>query len=240
MTARVSLLVADPRASPFATAGCGVAAEPVQSFAVASIGPGRTVSPAINAVRAEIVRVLGQHNLVLSDTQAPVRPAESALLADAPRAVYQVLLPKDPTHGYIVVYEFPDAAGRRGRRDAGAGLPRVRPGPSPDTAGHGDRHPSARNVGDPVFVVARRLHRRLPRRGSSRRWRRSASATRSRAERRPASAAAYTAGGMFVCDPRSSAARLALGVAIRAPGGCYGRCDPDSGRSTPCRTAARA
>jgi hypothetical protein len=47
---------------------------------------------------------------VLSDTQAPVRPPESALLADAPRAVYQVLLPKDPTHGYIVVYEFPDAA----------------------------------------------------------------------------------------------------------------------------------
>ena len=91
-------------------AGCGVTSEAGQSFAVASIGPGRTVSPAINAVRAELVRVLGQHNLVLSDTQSPIRPAESALLSDAPRAVYQVVLPKDPTHGYIVAYEFPDAS----------------------------------------------------------------------------------------------------------------------------------
>ena len=91
-------------------AGCGVTSEAGQSFAVASIGPGRTVSPAINATRAELVRALGQRNLVLSDTQAPVRPAESPLLSDAARAVYQVILPKDPTHGYIVVYEFPDGA----------------------------------------------------------------------------------------------------------------------------------
>jgi hypothetical protein len=39
-----------------------------------------------------------------------VRPAESPLLGPAPRAVYQVILPKDPSHGYIVVYEFPDEA----------------------------------------------------------------------------------------------------------------------------------
>jgi len=31
------------------------------------------------------------------------------MLAAAPRAVYQVLLPKDPSKGFIVVYEFPDA-----------------------------------------------------------------------------------------------------------------------------------
>ncbi len=30
--------------------------------------------------------------------------------ADAPRAVYQVLLPKDPTKGFIVVYEFLDSS----------------------------------------------------------------------------------------------------------------------------------
>ena len=30
------------------------------------------------------------------------------MLAAAPRAVYQVILPKDPTKGFIVVYEFPD------------------------------------------------------------------------------------------------------------------------------------
>ncbi len=92
-------------------AGCGVTSEAGQSFAVASIGPGRTVSPAINATRAELVRALGQHNLVLSDTQVagPARRVAAAVRR-RPRAVYQVILPKDPTHGYIVVYEFPDSA----------------------------------------------------------------------------------------------------------------------------------
>ena len=54
--------------------------------------------------------MLGEANLVLADTQAPVRPAEAPLLADAPRAVYQVTLPADPTRGFIVVYEFSDGA----------------------------------------------------------------------------------------------------------------------------------
>jgi hypothetical protein len=54
--------------------------------------------------------VLGEANLVLTDTQAPVRPAEAPLLTAAPRAVYQVTLPADPTRGFIVVYEFSDAA----------------------------------------------------------------------------------------------------------------------------------
>jgi hypothetical protein len=76
----------------------------------ASLAPTRTVSPAVNQTRAELVRVLGAANLVLADTQAPVRPAESPLLAGAPRAVFQVTLPADPTRGFIVVYEFPDAA----------------------------------------------------------------------------------------------------------------------------------
>ena len=58
----------------------------------------------------ELVRALGAANLVLADTLAPVRPAEAALLAAAPRAVFQVTLPADPTRGFIVVYEFADAA----------------------------------------------------------------------------------------------------------------------------------
>lgn len=69
-----------------------------------------TVSPAVNQTRAELVRVLATANLVLSDTQVPVRPAEAPLLVTAPRAVFQVTLPQDPTRGYIVVYEFPDSA----------------------------------------------------------------------------------------------------------------------------------
>jgi hypothetical protein len=68
-----------------------------------------TVSPAVNQTRAELVRVLSAANLILADTQAPVRPAEAPLLVAAPRAVFQVTLPADPTHGFIVVYEFIDS-----------------------------------------------------------------------------------------------------------------------------------
>jgi len=90
-------------------AGCGASEVPPPSVAVESIGPAMTVSPAVNQVRAELVGVLGAARLVLTDTQVPVRPAESALLTMAPRAVFQVTLPADPTRGYIVVYEFSDS-----------------------------------------------------------------------------------------------------------------------------------
>lgn len=90
--------------------GCGTPQAPAGTFPPASIGPSRTVSPAVNQTRAELVRVLGEANLVLNDTQAPVRPAEAPLLALAPRVVYQVTLPADPTRGFIVVYEFSDSA----------------------------------------------------------------------------------------------------------------------------------
>ena len=88
---------------------CATTEQPAPTFPPASIGPGMTVSPAVNQTRAELVRVLGAANLVLTDTQAPVRPAESALLAAAPRAVFQVTLSADPTRGFIVVYEFSDS-----------------------------------------------------------------------------------------------------------------------------------
>ena len=89
-------------------AGCGATDVPGRSLPVSSVGPGMTVSPVVSQTRIELVRALGEHNLVLTDTRSPVRPAEAPLLGAAPRAVYQVILPKDPTHGYIVVYEFPD------------------------------------------------------------------------------------------------------------------------------------
>jgi hypothetical protein len=90
--------------------GCATGNEPVPSGPVATVGPAMTVSPAVNQTRAEIVRVLSASSLVLADTQAPDRPAESPLLVTAPRAVFQVILPADPTRGFIVVYEFADAA----------------------------------------------------------------------------------------------------------------------------------
>ena len=94
-------------------AGCAPAVPTVPTVPtvpLASVGPTRTVSPAVSQTRGELVRALGAANLVLADTQAPVRPAEAALLAAAPRAVFQVTLPADPTRGFIVVYEFADAA----------------------------------------------------------------------------------------------------------------------------------
>jgi hypothetical protein len=54
--------------------------------------------------------VLGTRNLVLADAEVPFRPPEGPRFTAAPRAVYQVILPDDPGEGFIVVYEFADAA----------------------------------------------------------------------------------------------------------------------------------
>jgi hypothetical protein len=97
-----------------AVAACGTTPDPVRSFPAPSIGPGKAVSDAVKLTRVELVRVLAAHDLVLTDTQAPVRPAEAPLLAGAPRAIYQVILPKDPQKGFIVVYEFIDPSGAAG------------------------------------------------------------------------------------------------------------------------------
>jgi hypothetical protein len=94
-----------------AVAACGTTGDPGRSFPVASIGPAMTVSPAVVQTRVALVSALAAHDLVLTDTQAPVRPVEAPLLTTAPRAVYQVILPKDPQKGYIVVYEFTDPSG---------------------------------------------------------------------------------------------------------------------------------
>jgi hypothetical protein len=91
-------------------AGCATDGGAVASVPVASIAPATTVSPAVGQTRAELVRVLSSASLVLADTQSPVRPAEAPLLATAPRAVFQVVLPEDPDRGFIVVYEFSDSS----------------------------------------------------------------------------------------------------------------------------------
>jgi hypothetical protein len=83
---------------------------PATTVPDATVAPTRTVTPTVNQTRAALVEALGGKNLILTDSQSPVRPAEAPLFADAPRAVYQVTLPKDPDKGFIVVYEFPDTA----------------------------------------------------------------------------------------------------------------------------------
>lgn len=78
------------------------------TFPLTSFRPPTAVSAAVESTRAELVRVLGQQNLVLQDPQTAFRPAEGPALATAPRAIYQVILPDHPTRGYLVVYELRD------------------------------------------------------------------------------------------------------------------------------------
>lgn len=90
--------------------GCGIAASTAApSFSTAPVGPDATVSPAVAQTRALIASALAPFRLQLQDAQQPFRPAESRRLMNAPRGVYQVVLPQDPNGGYIVVYEFRDA-----------------------------------------------------------------------------------------------------------------------------------
>jgi hypothetical protein len=91
---------------------CGVAA-PAGSIALpprTTPTPEPTVTNAVAQTRLQIAAALAAAGFQLSVPTVPFRPPESARLAAAPRAVFQVVLPNDPTHGYIVVYEFPDAA----------------------------------------------------------------------------------------------------------------------------------
>ena len=106
----------------FALAGCGDGAprSPAVSTASASVGPGSSVSAAVAQARGELARALGAAGYQLADAQVPYRPAESAALAGAPRAVVQVLLAQDLDHGYVTIYEFPSAgaAAEAGREQA--------------------------------------------------------------------------------------------------------------------------
>ena len=122
-TARVSALPSDTRtrlaaagvvlAGAFiigaALEGCGLAAS------TAGVPPTPTVavpsySTSIAETRRQVAAALGTQNLELIDATEPFRPPESPTLFDTPRAVFQVVLPADPSHGYLVIYEFRDVA----------------------------------------------------------------------------------------------------------------------------------
>jgi hypothetical protein len=91
--------------------GCGVGAtRSPRATSSAPTGPGAPVSQPIAETRAAIVTALGTVNLILDDADVPFRPAESPAFAAAPRQVFQAVLPDDPGHGYITVYEFPTLA----------------------------------------------------------------------------------------------------------------------------------
>jgi hypothetical protein len=87
-------------------AGCGGSS----TFAPQPSGLAEATGADIAATRAELARALGALSLQLDDPQVPHRPAEGPVFAAAPRAVFQVVLPDDPGHGFVSVYEFADEA----------------------------------------------------------------------------------------------------------------------------------
>lgn len=95
-------------------AGCGIGANSSPgSFPVASFGPAAAVTGAVTQTRGEIAKALASISSVaiqFGDASRSYRPPESSRLRDAPRRVYQVVMPDLPDAGFIVVYEFPDAA----------------------------------------------------------------------------------------------------------------------------------
>jgi hypothetical protein len=93
-------------------AGCGAGgpAGPPATFPPTTFGAGDATGAEVAATRAELARALGTLSLQLDDPQVPHRPAESPSFAAAPRAVFQVVLPDDPAHGFVSVYEFADEA----------------------------------------------------------------------------------------------------------------------------------
>lgn len=74
------------------------------------------LSAAVAATADRVSAALGSVGLTvtaLPPQPVAFRPGESPLLASAPRLVLQALLPGDPTHGFIVVYQFADDVAAR-------------------------------------------------------------------------------------------------------------------------------
>lgn len=87
---------------------CGAGAGTIPVAPVAP-SPTRAVSPSVTATTTAIGQVLSAAGLATAPAQVPFRPGESPMLAAAPREVVQAILPSDPVHGMIVIYDFPDA-----------------------------------------------------------------------------------------------------------------------------------
>jgi hypothetical protein len=94
---------------PGLLSGCGIAANGAAQPTVA-LTPQVSLSSSLALCRNQLVTTLSAAGLQRIQPGSAVRPGESPLLTVAPRAVGQVLLPGDPDHGFIVLYEFPDPA----------------------------------------------------------------------------------------------------------------------------------
>jgi hypothetical protein len=90
-------------------AGCGLGARNSVPAPTPTL-PAASMSPVMVLTRAEIERALGAAGLSISDARVPYQPPAPPDFSTASKAVFQVVLPADPDHGFIVVYEFRDQA----------------------------------------------------------------------------------------------------------------------------------
>ena len=90
---------------------CGIGANTSpRPLPAASVGPAATVGGAAEQTRGAIAAALSSLPVQFGPASRDYRPAESGRLRKAPRAVFQVVLPGEPDAGFIVVYQFRDAA----------------------------------------------------------------------------------------------------------------------------------
>ncbi|HEX5823874.1 MAG TPA: hypothetical protein VFY18_05365 [Candidatus Limnocylindrales bacterium] len=109
---RATIVLAVVVGAAYMLAGCGGGPTATASPPPSPTEPPPGLTAAVAQTRGAIVAALtsGGIGVQLGDATRPYRPAESGRLRDAPRAIYQVLLPDQPDAGFIVVYEFPDTA----------------------------------------------------------------------------------------------------------------------------------
>lgn len=65
--------------------------------------------PAAASTRTALADAFAAQGLQLEDVVTAYRPAEAPRVALAPRLVVRVIVPADPDHGRILIYEFRDA-----------------------------------------------------------------------------------------------------------------------------------
>lgn len=96
-----------------ALAGCMPLA-PSAASSPASPPPVVVSQPPISSVVARAAAALEaayrQAGFGLIPARRPYRPSEPPALIPVPRSVYQVVLPKDPGSGYVVIYQAADPA----------------------------------------------------------------------------------------------------------------------------------
>jgi hypothetical protein len=100
---RVAALAAVAVALAAVVAGCAVSAGPTFPPIGSSPAPAGEIT---SGARAQVAAALAVEGLQVQDAKTTYRPPEGALFASAPRTVIQVVLPDDPTHGYIILYAF--------------------------------------------------------------------------------------------------------------------------------------